>query len=62
MTHKNFMAVAGTVFGIVAIAHALRFFTGATVVIGGFSVPVWVSAVAAVFAGYMSYQAFHHNK
>jgi hypothetical protein len=62
MTHKKFAAVAGTVFGIVAIAHALRFFLAWPVVIGSHTVPLWLSAVAAIVAGYLSVQGFRLKK
>ena len=62
MTHKNFAAVAGVVFSIVAIAHALRFLFAWPVVIANFSVPVWCSALAAVVAGYLALQGFRLKK
>lgn len=55
------MALAGYAFGIVCLAHAWRFLSGATVVVAGHVLPLWLSAVAAVFAGYMSYQAFQQK-
>ena len=55
MSSKAFFLIAGTVFGIVAIAHLLRIFTTLPVTIGGWTVPMWVSWVGVLVAGAMSY-------
>jgi hypothetical protein len=62
MTHKNFAGIAGIVFSVVAVAHAIRFLLAWPVVIGSVTVPVWVSAVAAIFAGYLATQAYRLRK
>ena len=44
MNSKNFwLRIAGTIFGIVAIAHLLRIITGIHILIGGWSLPIWVN-------------------
>ena len=55
MSNKAFFLIAGTVFGIVAIAHLLRIFTTLPVTIGGWTVPMWVSWVGVLVAGAMSF-------
>lgn len=62
MTHKTFMGVATVVFSLVAIAHALRFVFGWPVAINNSAVPVWLSGIAALFAGYMAVQAYRFKK
>jgi len=55
MSNKAFFLIAGTVFGIVAIAHLLRIFMTLPVTIGGWTVPMWVSWAGVLVAGAMSY-------
>lgn len=62
MTHKNFDTVAGTIFGIIAIVHILRLINGWHVTVGNTAVPLWISALAAVVAGYLALQAFRLSK
>ena len=62
MNQKTFLTVAGVVFGVVAIAHALRFLSAWPVSVGSFSLPVWASGLGALFAAYLSYQAFRLRK
>lgn len=42
------LKTAGVIFAIVAVAHAVRAITGATLVLGGTSIPIWLSVVAAL--------------
>jgi hypothetical protein len=51
MSSKDFgLRISGTIFGIVSILHLLRLLTGASVIIAGYSLPVWVN-VLGFFAG-----------
>jgi hypothetical protein len=45
------MRMAGTIFGIVALIHLLRIITGASVVIAGFSLPLWFSVMGFLATG-----------
>jgi len=47
---KPYTAAASIVFTLVAILQLLRFALGWTVIINGFSVPRWASAVACLIA------------
>lgn len=58
MSSKMFHKVVGTIFAIVALAHLFRIFYGWSVNLGPWNVPVWVSGVAVVVLGYLSYTAF----
>jgi hypothetical protein len=55
MDHKTFTIVAGAIFAVVALLHVLRILMGWPAVIGGWEVPMWVSWIALVVAGGMSY-------
>ena len=62
MTQKTFGIVAGVIFGLVALAHLLRFLFGWPIVIDGYTIPTWLSAVGAILAAYLSSQAFRLRK
>jgi hypothetical protein len=47
---KPYTAAASIVFTLVAIAQLLRFALGWTVIIDGYTVPLWFSAVAFLIA------------
>jgi hypothetical protein len=56
MDQRSFCLIAGIIFSIVAFIHALRILYGWEVVIGGWSVPQWVSWVALLVAGFLGYE------
>jgi hypothetical protein len=55
MNSKSFFLIAGTVFGIVAIAHLLRIVMSLPVTIGEWGVPIWASWAAVIVAGGLSF-------
>ena len=58
MSQKTFTRIAGLVFSLVALLHALRILLTWDAVIGGWSVPLWVSWAALAVSGYLAYTAF----
>lgn len=56
---KTYLRIAGTVFGVVAIAHLFRLFVGAPIVIAGWSAPLWLSWIGTLGTAYLSYASFH---
>jgi threonine/homoserine/homoserine lactone efflux protein len=62
MSQKTFSLVAGVVFLLVALGHALRVAFGASVVIQNTPIPMWVSWVALIVAGYLAYQGFRLSR
>ncbi|SDP44204.1 hypothetical protein [Desulforhopalus singaporensis] len=56
MSIRPYLAISGTIFGIVAILHLLRLANGWQVVLGTWTVPMWVSwggaLVPAVLCGW----------
>ena len=42
------LRVAGTIFGLIAIAQLARFVAGVGVTVAGFTVPLWPSAIASL--------------
>ena len=51
MDEKTFSLVAGLIFAAVALFHLVRIFAEWTVIIGDWSIPMWVSWIALVVAG-----------
>jgi hypothetical protein len=62
MSQKTFSLVAGVFFLLVALGHALRVPFGASVVIQNTPIPMWVSWVALIVAGYLAYQGFRLSR
>lgn len=52
--HKNIHLIAATIFGIVAIVHAIRLAYGWPLVIADWSAPMWLSWLAVFLAGSLS--------
>jgi hypothetical protein len=62
LSKNTFPPLAGAIFLIVAVAHVLRLVFKWEVVIAGWLVPMWVSAVAFVMAAYLAYEGFRMRK
>jgi uncharacterized integral membrane protein len=58
MNDKLFHLIAGLIFALVAVGHVLRIYFGWPAVIGGWSAPMWLSWLAVVVAGGLTYVAF----
>lgn len=57
MRERTFLLVAALVFGVVALAHLLRVFTGADVVVLGWALPLWLSWIGTAVTAYLSYMS-----
>lgn len=57
MSLKQYHLLVGSIFGLIAILHLFRLLLGWESVIGGWMVPMWLSWVAVVGAGYLGYVA-----
>ena len=62
MDQKSFSLVAGLVFLLVAVMHALRLALGWHVTFGGWTLPMWVSWVALVITGFLAYQGLRLSR
>jgi uncharacterized membrane protein YozB (DUF420 family) len=56
MKQGAFLVVTSLIFALIALLHALRLFYGWKVTMGEWTVPVWVSAVGFLIAGYLAIQ------
>jgi hypothetical protein len=55
MDQKTFSMLAGAIFALVALLHALRIYMGWPILIGGWNAPMWLSWIGLVLAGGLSY-------
>jgi hypothetical protein len=58
MSQRTFSFVAGVVFGLIALGHALRIVFSLSFVVQGISIPMSASGLAVVVMSYLAYQAF----
>ena len=62
MSQKTFSLTAGVIFSLITLLHVLRLVFGWEAIIGGWAVPTWLSWVAMLIAGYLSYQGFRLSR
>ena len=62
MTQKQFNLVAGTIFAVIAVLHLLRLINHWNALIANRPVPMGVSVVACIVAGYLAWQGFRLRK
>ena len=55
MGQKMFSIVTGVIFAVVALFHLVRIYMGWPVMIGDWSVPMWVSWIGLVVAGGLAF-------
>ena len=55
MDQKTFSIVAGVIFAAMALFHLVRIYMDWPVMIGGWSVPMWVSWIGLVVAGGLAF-------
>jgi hypothetical protein len=49
------LRIAGAIFGIVAVLHLLRLITGVTVMIGDWTLPMWVNMLGLIGAAVLCF-------
>ena len=58
MTQRIFSLITATLFSLIALLRAGRLLRGWSVTIESVVVPVWISWIGLVIAGYLAYQGF----
>jgi hypothetical protein len=61
VSQRGFSLVAGLIFLLVAVGHLLRLFLKWSVIINGWTVPMWVSLLAVVAAGFLAFQGLRRR-
>ena len=59
LTNKQAHTLTATLFTIISVLHLTRVAKGWDAVIAGWQVPMWVSWVAIVVAGYLAYHFWY---
>jgi hypothetical protein len=55
MNPKTFSIAAGVIFAVVALFHLVRIYMGWPVIIGDWSVPMWLSWIGLIIAGGLAF-------
>jgi len=55
---RAYLQISGTIFGVVALAHALRLVERWPVEVAGWALPMWVSVVGFFLTGALAVWAF----
>ena len=58
MTQRTYIHITGTLFGLIALLHVVRLINGWPAVIGAWTVPLWMSAIGVVVAGFLVWSAW----
>ncbi len=58
MKQKTFTLLAGAIFALIALGHLSRLVFQWPILLGGWSVPLWVNGVALLISGYLAYEGF----
>lgn len=58
MNNKNYFLFSAIVFTFAALLHALRIVLGWELVLGGYNIPVWASAIAVIVTACLAYKGF----
>ncbi len=58
MTQRVYLHIVGVFFLVVGLLHLARVFFRWQASIGGWEVPLWLSAVAIFVSGYFAYTSF----
>lgn len=57
MSAKSYFTFSGVLFSVITAAHLLRVIFAWEANIGGWEVPMWLSVLAVVVLGYLTYSA-----
>ena len=58
MSQRSFLLVSAIVFALVFLLHVLRLVYGWSAMIGGWTVPIWVSWIGVVVSGFLAFEGF----
>jgi hypothetical protein len=58
MNQNSYSIATGIIFLLIGLLHLLRVLYGWDAIVAGWSVPIWISWVALVVAGYLAYEGF----
>jgi len=62
MKKRNYFITAGIAFGVATLLHGYRSIYSLDLTIGNYLVPIWISYLLVIVAGYLSYTSFKLSK
>ncbi len=62
MNRTSYFLVTAIVFSVIGLLHLLRIILGWEAVIGGWSIPMWLSWVAMIVTAVLAYHGFVHSR
>ena len=62
MKPTTYALATGLIFLLIALLHLARLIFGWEAIIGGWSVPTWISGVALLVAAYLGYEGLRVSK
>jgi hypothetical protein len=62
MSQKTFSLVAGLIFFVAAALHIVRLVIGWHVVLADWTVPMWISWIALVIAGFLAFEGLRLSR
>jgi len=62
MKQTTYFLTVCIIFSVIAVLHLLRIVYGWEAMIGGWSVPMWLSWAAVVVAGYLTYTGLRQSR
>ncbi len=62
MTSKPFTLIAAVIFGLMAVLHVYRLMTHFQVIVGTHTIPQYVSWIAIIVTGLLSYGLFREAR
>jgi hypothetical protein len=62
MSQRMFNLVAGLLFGLLALVHAVRVAARSDFVMAGWPLPTWASVIAVLAGAYLAFAALRLNK
>jgi len=62
MSNKTYLRTISLVFLIIAVLHLFRVIDGWEAVINGYTLPMWISWVAILLAGFFAFRGYRISK
>jgi uncharacterized protein YacL len=62
MDRRSYFLVTAIVFSLIGLLHLLRIVLGWEAILGGWSIPMWLSWVAMIMTAVLAYYGFAHRR
>ena len=62
MSNRTYFKTTGLIFLVIAVLHLFRVVYGWEAVINGYTLPMWISWVAILVAGFLAFRGYKMSK